>query len=255
MFRFEHIEFLWALEVLPVFLLTYFLYKRSRRKLMDRWGDYELLKQHITEFSPIRVWLKLIFFSVAFIFLIIGLSNPQLGSKPEKAKREGCDVVITINSIADTTLAIQLVNSLHKDRIAVLIYDNDSYVALPLTTDHDAVLNVLRTMYPLQNSTIKGMNATIDQFKNMVTKPESAALILFHPVAIIPVSIKGTALYVITKPDDITNVVEKLSHLPKMELSSQFYTDYEDRFQYFLVVSFLFLILESLVTQRKGEWF
>lgn len=254
MFRFEHIEFLWALELLPVFLFTYFLYKRSRRKLMDRWGDYELLKEHITEFSPVRVWLKLILFSIAFIFLIIGLSNPQLGSKPEKAKREGCDVVVAIKQAADTALAIQLVNTLHNDRIAVLIQNTEPYIALPLTTDHDAVLNVIRTI-DSQNIEVKGIDAAVSISKKMITKPQSAALVLFNPNESVPAKSNGIAIYTINNQDDVSKVLENIRDLPKMELSSQFYTDYEDRFQYFLVFAFFFLILESVVTQRKGEWF
>lgn len=222
---------------------------------MNRWGDYELLKEHITEFSPVRVWLKLILFSSAFIFLIIGLSNPQLGSKPEKAKREGCDVVLVLKETADTTLAIQLVNALHNDRISVLMYDKEPYVALPLTTDHDAVLNVLRTVEQLQSGEIKGINAAISVSKTMITKPQSAALIALYPNENIPANSKGIAIYTINRRDDVSKVVEKIHDLPKMELSSQFYTDYEDRFQYFLVIAFFFLILESVVTQRKGEWF
>jgi Ca-activated chloride channel family protein len=50
-------------------------------------------------------------------------------------------------------------------------------------------------------------------------------------------------------------VFDDLNKIQKSELESKQFTDYEDRFQYFIGFSLLFLIFELFVFDKKNQWF
>ena len=47
---------------------------------------------------------------------------------------------------------------------------------------------------------------------------------------------------------------ERINKLGKKTFDSKIYTDYEDRFQIFIAVSLLLLLIESALTERKSLW-
>jgi Ca-activated chloride channel family protein len=49
-------------------------------------------------------------------------------------------------------------------------------------------------------------------------------------------------------------ILDQLSGLEKSEFESQVYTDYEDRFQFFLAAAFLFFLLFLIMNEKKGKW-
>jgi Ca-activated chloride channel family protein len=50
-------------------------------------------------------------------------------------------------------------------------------------------------------------------------------------------------------------VFDDLNRIQKSELESRQFSDYEDRFQYFIAFSLLFLIFELFVFDKKNQWF
>jgi Ca-activated chloride channel homolog len=50
-------------------------------------------------------------------------------------------------------------------------------------------------------------------------------------------------------------IFDDLDKIQKSELESKQFSDYEDRFQYFIVFSLLFLIFELFVFDKKNQWF
>jgi len=51
---------------------------------------------------------------------------------------------------------------------------------------------------------------------------------------------------------ELDRIFEEISGLEKSELESRFYTDYEERFQYFLIFAFAFLVAEFFISERKS---
>ena len=49
-------------------------------------------------------------------------------------------------------------------------------------------------------------------------------------------------------------LLERINKLEKKTFDSKIYTDYEDRFQIFIAVALLLLIIESILTERKSIW-
>ena len=54
-----------------------------------------------------KLRLKFFLFCLSIIFIIIGLANPQIGSKMEEVKREGVDLMIAID-LSNSMLAEDL---------------------------------------------------------------------------------------------------------------------------------------------------
>lgn len=64
----------------------------------------------------------------------------------------------------------------------------------------------------------------------------------------------GKYLHMGNSNNDIDYLIEELSSIEKKEFEEKVYTDYEDQFQYFLIVSFVFLLIEVLISERRSKW-
>ncbi len=53
----------------------------------------------------------------------------------------------------------------------------------------------------------------------------------------------------------LSKVLDEINKLEKTEFDSKMYSDYEDRFQYFIAAALLFFILELFIFERKSKWF
>jgi Ca-activated chloride channel family protein len=50
-------------------------------------------------------------------------------------------------------------------------------------------------------------------------------------------------------------ILDKIAELDKAQLESKMYTDYEDQFQWFLLLALVFFTIEFLISERVSEWF
>ena len=66
----------------------------------------------------------------------------------------------------------------------------------------------------------------------------------------------GDGIYVRATNSNVgfERILDQLSGLEKQEFESQVYTDYEDRFQFFIGISFLFFSLFLVLNEKKGKW-
>lgn len=69
------------------------------------------------------------------------------------------------------------------------------------------------------------------------------------------ISAAANGLYVQASSSDIglDAILNKIAELDKKQLESKMYSDYEDQFQWFLGVSLLFLLIESLLSERVSK--
>lgn len=172
MFRFEHIEYLYALLLVPVFSTLFVMYWIWKKRALKRFGDWEVISSLMPMISGKKHVLKFVILMLAYGFLIIGLANPQIGSKLEKVQRKGADLVIALdvsNSMLSQdirpdrlTRAVQgitkLIDRLEGDRIGIVVFAGKAYVQLPITTDYSAAKMFLSTistqMVPTQGTAI-----------------------------------------------------------------------------------------------------
>ncbi len=88
MFQLEHKYYLYTLGFIPVFVLIYFLLNIWRKRALKSYGDILVIQQLFPDVSKAKRFWKFILFSFAFAFLILGIVNPQVGTKLEEVKRK-----------------------------------------------------------------------------------------------------------------------------------------------------------------------
>ena len=74
-------QYLLLLLVVPFFFIFLFLLKRNRKKKMEQLGDIALVEKLMPLRPKYKGWVKMVFFSLAWLFFVIGLSRPQMGAK------------------------------------------------------------------------------------------------------------------------------------------------------------------------------
>ena len=172
MIKFAHSEYLYALVLLPALLVLFWWALNSRRRSLERFGSLQLLEKLMPSAAGYKRILKFALAFVAVAFLVLGLANPQIGSKMEEVKREGVDIFIAIdvstsmkaedikpNRLQSTVQEVtQLLDRLQNDRIGLIVFAGDSYLQLPLTDDYGAARMMLSTIdvdiVPIQGTAI-----------------------------------------------------------------------------------------------------
>ena len=160
MLRYENIEYLNLLYgLIPLFLLMVY-YKKWKGKAFKSFGEGLVKKGLIPFYSKSRENLKFLLIFLCITSMIIGVSNPQIGTKMEEVKREGVDLMIALdlsnsmlaedikpNRLERARQAIsRLIDKLEGDRIGLIVFAGDAYVQLPITTDYSAAKLFLSTV-------------------------------------------------------------------------------------------------------------
>jgi len=172
MFRFAHIEYLYALAIIPVLIILFWITRRQRRKALERFGSKEIISQLMPNVSHSRPVLKFIIWLLAISAIIVAIAQPQFGSKLKTVKREGIELIIALdvsnsmlaediqpNRLERSKRAIsRLVDNLNDDKIGLIVFAGDAYTQLPITSDYPSAklfLNAVSTdIVPRQGTAI-----------------------------------------------------------------------------------------------------
>lgn len=332
MLRFEHIEFLWGLAAVPLLILIFLWVRRWKRKALLAFGDPHTVRRMMPEVSLSRPGLKFVFYILAYASLVVGIANPQIGTKMEEAKRDGADLMILLdvsnsmlagdlspNRLENAKRAIsQLIDNLHNDRIGIIIFAGEAYVQLPITTDYSAAKlflnNITTDIVPTQGTAIgaaidmgmKSFNFVNGTSKAMIlmtdgenheddavsaAKRASAKDVAIHVIGVgsqegapVPIYKNGRPVgfhtdeagkTVVTKLNEemckeiseagngvyvrasnansgLNIVMDQVNKMEKKTYDSKSFKNYEDRFQFFLGLSVLLLLLEFFISNRRN---
>jgi Ca-activated chloride channel family protein len=132
----------------------------KRAATLARFGNPALLAGLVRSAGKYRRGLKFTLLSLAVGFLVLGLANPQIGTKMEEVRREGVDAMILLdvsNSMRAEDIApnrldhakqniSRMLEKLENDRVGLIVFAGQSYLQVPLTTDYSAVRLVLNTI-------------------------------------------------------------------------------------------------------------
>ena len=172
MFRFENIEYLWALLLIPFFTIIFIWSRILRKKALHKFGNLALLSDLMPFSSKNRPVFKFIILMLALAFFIAGIARPQFGSKLKTVKREGVELIIALdisnsmmaediepNRLERAKMAIsRLVDRLSNDEIGLIVFAGDAYTQLPITSDYNSAklfLNAISTqIIPKQGTAI-----------------------------------------------------------------------------------------------------
>ena len=333
MYQLEHKFYLYALGLIPLFILIYLLVNIWRKRALKNYGDMSVIQQLFADVSKAKRFWKFVLFTTAFTFLIIGIVNPQVGTKLEEVKRKGADLMICLdisnsmkaedlqpNRLEKAKQAIsKLLDKLEGDRIGIVVFAGQAYVQLPITTDYSAAKLFLESintdLIPTQGTDIGGaIDLAVESFGKDVGKNKAIVIItdgedheegavkaaaaaaekgiVIHTIGMgsvegapIPVY-KGTVREgfrkdkegntIVTKLNEqalqeisaaangifvrasnsdagLNNVLEAVNKLEKKQFDSKMYSDYEDRFQWFISAALLLLIIETFLSERKSK--
>ena len=95
--RFENpqlLHLLWGVFVLIAFFMLVVRYKKV---LLQKFGNFESMHKLMRQYSALRRNVKIIIIIVSYIFFVIALANPQIGTKLEDVKREGVDIIVALD--------------------------------------------------------------------------------------------------------------------------------------------------------------
>lgn len=329
----ENKYFIYAFGLIPVFILVTWLVNRWRRKALASFGEMKVIQQLFPDVSNTKRLWKSILFIQAFAFLIIGMINPQIGTKLEEVKRKGADLMICLdvsnsmkaedlqpNRLEKSKQALsKLIDKLEGDRIGIIVFGGEAYVQLPITTDYSAAKLFLESintdLIPTQGTDIgkaidmamtsfgkdEGKNKAIviitdgeNHDQDAITAAERAVEkgVTIHTIGMgsadgapIPIykgnvregfkkdkegntvvtklnepmlkelALAGNGVYVRATNSDagLNNILDAIDKLEKKQFESKMYSDYEDRFQWFVSIALVILIIETLFTERKSK--
>lgn len=331
MFRFQHNAYLYLLLLLPLLLLLFIFFQAWRKKSIARFGTASLVYQLIPDFSNGKHIIKFLLLSLAYIFLVLGLANPQLGTKQEKVKRQGIDVVIALD-VSKSMLAEDVqpnrlaraknfisnfVDQLKNDRLAMVIFAGRAYLQMPLSVDYSAAKLYLKTVstesVPTQGTSIsEAIDLANESFAQGDNK--SKALIIIsdgedheagvdealeaaakNGIRVFTIAVgtdKGSPIpmangdykrdaegnivlskvnieamrtyaekgngksYVLgSGKDEVTAILKELGRIGTKDIEDEVFTDYDDKFQYCLIIAFGLLVIEFMLSERRSRLF
>jgi Ca-activated chloride channel family protein len=335
MIRFAHPEYIYLLAILPVLVVAYWMGTRARRRALQRFGEEQIIERLAESASRQKRLLK---FSVLFLSLaciVVGLANPEIGTRLQEVKQEGVDIFVALdvslsmkaedikpNRLEKAKLEIRnLIERLGGDRIGLIVFAGEAYTQFPLTTDYSAAnlfldavdVDVVPVPGTAIGSAIKRAMESFD-FKESTTKvivivtdgentegdafeaAEDAAKkgVLLYTIGMgspagTPIPIYNASEQqvdfkkdrsgniVVTKldeasleriatigdgkyfrgtnaQDELNEIYKNISSLQKKEFGVKQFTDYEDRFQYFLAAGIILLIAEFFISEKKLKW-
>ena len=323
-----------------LFTLLFLLTSRWKKKAMASFGDPVLMTPLMPNVSKGRPVLKFFLLLFALWSLVIGIANPQIGSKIEEVKREGVDLMIALD-LSNSMLAedikpsrlerskqaiSKLIDKLKGDRIGLIVFGGEAFVQLPITTDYAAAKLFLSTIgtdiMPTPGTAIgdaielglssfgksveledglqtnkaiiiitDGENHEDDAIEAALASAEQGVFV--HTIGMgltkgVPIPIYRRGVQTGYRKDGDGNVIvtklnetmlqqiaaagdgiyirannpqtglgvlfTELNKMEKVKFGSKVFTDYEDRFQYFLALAIFFLILEFFIAEKKNEY-
>ncbi len=159
-FRFAHKEFLWLLCIVAPALVLFTYFNVWREKHLERFAQPGLIDKLIADASFGKHLIKFILLSLAFEFIVIAFAGPQIGTRQEKIKRQGIDVMIAFdvsNSMMSEDVkpsrlgraknfVSNFIDSLQNDRLGLIVFAGRAYTQMPLTVDYSAAKMYLKNI-------------------------------------------------------------------------------------------------------------
>jgi len=335
MFRFAHPEYLYLLAAVPV-LLALFMFARMRsRSARDAFSSSELFLRLAESHSGRKNVVKATFVLAAYSLLVIGVSNPQVGTRMEEVKQEGIDLFIALdvsrsmlaedikpNRLQKAKYEIRnLIDRLAGDRIGMIVFSGEAFTQFPLTIDYSAA-NLLLDIVDVESVPVPGTaigSAIAQAMKSFnLEDPSSKVVVImtdgennagntaeeatkaaekgvriyaigFGSPQGAPIPVYNTAgqqvdfkkdrsgNVILTKLDELSlqeiasigkgkyyrasnsqdeldAIYQDINALEKREFGVKKFTEFDDKFQYFIGIALLLLIAEVIVSDRKTRW-
>jgi len=335
MFRFAYPEYLYFLFAIPLLLALYVYVRIQSNSAKKKFATAELFSHLTQHHSGRKGIVKAALSIIAYAFLVIGLANPQIGTRMEEVKQEGIDLFIALdvsksmlaedikpNRLEKAKYEIRnLVGRLVGDRIGLIVFSGEAYTQFPLTIDYSAA-NLLLDVVDVESVPNPGtaIGSAIEQAMKSFNfeDPSSKVLIIItdgennsggaieqtkeaqekgvriYTVGLgspggAPIPIYSTSgqpsdfkrdrsgNIVLTKldesslqeiaslgkgkyyratnsQDELNAIYKDINALEKREIGVKKFTEFDDKFQYFLFAALVLLFIEVILSDKKTAW-
>ena len=160
--RFLAPHWLYPLLVLPLAILFIYLDEKGRKKRFQAFASESVWRALAPEADFGSRGRKAILMILAFGFLLIAMARPEWGTHEEVAKMSGLDIIIALdvsNSMETEDvvpsrlkkakhLIRDIVDHLGGNRVGLIAFAGSAYLACPLTTDTEYMLDSLSIQSP-----------------------------------------------------------------------------------------------------------
>ncbi len=332
MIRFAHPEYFYLFFLIPLVAVFYGVAFAYKRWLLNRLGDPDLVAKLTAQVSRRRQVIKAGLLLLAMAFLILGLADPQVGTRLETVKRKGVDIFVALDvsrsMLAEDVPPNRLEKARHEisnfidllqgDRIGLIVFSGIAFVQCPLTLDYSAAklfLDEIQVgMVPQPGTNLpQAIQTAMHSFVSKELKHKVLILITDgeshegDPVKVAREAAReGVVIYTIgigspqgapipefdrygnkvgykkdrqgqivtTRLDvetlekvafetggkfyissggetELDKIYQEIARMEKKELASRQFTQFEDRFQFFLFLAFFLLLWEGLMSERR----
>jgi len=161
-----------GLILIPMLIVFYVWVFKRKKKLLIRFGKIESVRKLISQVSYGAQYIKAILLIIIALLLVFVLARPQYGAIQRPIIQRGVDIMIAID-VSNSMLARditpnrlarakeQLRNLIHRvkgDRIGIIAFAGDAFIACPLTLDKGLAADILDSIdtktVPIQGTAI-----------------------------------------------------------------------------------------------------
>ena len=157
--EFASAYYLYGLIIIPL-LIVWYIFRGRKNEAYVKFSDTSFFSNMRKGW---RIYARHLLFALemcALALLIIALARPQSSSTKRNINIEGIDIILTMD-ISSSMLAMDLkpdrleaakevgsdfVKGRPEDRMGLVVFASETFTQVPLTTDHNMLLNMLREM-------------------------------------------------------------------------------------------------------------
>ena len=94
---FAQYRYLYLLLLVPLLLVGYGVWRSLRTRRLRKFGDESMVKALMPSWSGSKGWVRMVLFSLAFAFFVLGLARPQIGARLSERTTRGAEIVICLD--------------------------------------------------------------------------------------------------------------------------------------------------------------
>lgn len=194
----ENSSYLWLLLSLPLIYGVYYWYKQ--RNINDRasYFDERLLNQLLMNQWKFGDKIRLFALLFSALFFILALAGPKIGTEVREVQKRGLNLMVALdlsrsmnsedinpNRLSKAKFELnRLINRLQGDRVGLIVFTDEAFIQVPLTTDYSAfrmLMDIANTDQMPSNGTNfrSAMQKSIEAFESIDNQNNAANVLLF----------------------------------------------------------------------------
>lgn len=194
----ENSTYLWLLLLLPLIYGGYFWYKQRNIDKRVSYFDDRLLNQLLMNHWKLGDKIRLYTLITAALFFILALAGPKIGTEVREIQKRGLNLMVALdlsrsmnaedlnpNRLSKAKFELnRLINRLQGDRVGLIVFTDEAFIQVPLTTDYSAfrmLMDIANTEQMPSNGTNfrSAMLKSIEAFESIDNQNNAANVLLF----------------------------------------------------------------------------